>query len=673
MKIEKVTIGNFGILSNIELDLSAKVGSLVFLNGFNGRGKTTFQDALRWCFYADEPVATKFLSNYALHKAMVGDTLTTFVEVEVKMDTDGTSAIINRMLSFQKTETGNSKRFGQSQLTIKVRKSKIGSFTDIQADPELWLRRYFPERLINYFLFDGEKMVKFFDIKVKGAVEDAIREIAGVDLFDNISKNMILVEAQLNRKIAKLTGAKAEQINIELESQLSLVADIYKDYLKLLDEFTVKKTRYDEIAQILENLKGQADAAMRLKDLDREESSFRESLNRAEEEFQSEILTNGTNSLMASAFPEVKKLVLKAKTEDWLPPPFEPDRIMKLIEDQLCICGTHLSPGDSTTIALQELMEKHRINSGVGKMLAITSNLIDLVELNLQNGWKTIQDKNRLIIDTSKHIERIQKEKNRLLDLMNGSDVTEIRLLVQERKDLDREIERLTQAKAILLGQNESQTHKLTSLQDQFAKASEGNNAALELKLEADWARKISSAAGKIHQNAIELVRQRLEKTFTEKFAVIKSGKFVTEITKDFEVLTRDEFGHPTELAEGEKMMKAYVFAICLREVINLGLPLIVDTPFGRLGSKNRAELAKMLLMFLKDEVTNLDRQAIFLMQDTEYTPYTKKYFASLKPIEAYLGQDKDNVNTKSDLGYGIDPDWLLHESWKDWAEGRIG
>ena len=325
------------------------------------------------------------------------------------------------------------------------------------------------------------------------------------------------------------------------------------------------------------------------------------------------------------------------------------------------------------TQALEVLMEKHRVTSGVGKMLSVTSNMIDLVELNLQNGWKIIQDKNKSIIEFSRHIERVQKEKNRLLDIMKGSDVTEIRLLVQERKDLDVEKERLTRATAILLGKNESQTFKVENLKDQLKKASEGNNEAQELQPEAVWARKISDAAGKIHQNAIELVRQRLEKTFTEKFAVIKSGKFVTEITKDFEVLTRDEFGHPTELSEGEKMMKAYVFAICLREVINLGFPLIVDTPFGKLSSQNRAELAKMLSKFLREEITSVDRQAFFLMQDTEYTPYTKKYFESLKPIEAYLAKDEENENTKSDLGYGIDPDWKLHESWKDWAEGKIG
>ena len=95
MKIEKVSVRNFGIIADIDLDISAKEGSLVFLNGRNGRGKTTFQSALRWCFYGDEPAAAKFLSSWALNNAQIGETLTTRVEAEITMDTAGTLSLIH--------------------------------------------------------------------------------------------------------------------------------------------------------------------------------------------------------------------------------------------------------------------------------------------------------------------------------------------------------------------------------------------------------------------------------------------------------------------------------------------------------------------------------------------------------------------------------------------------
>ncbi len=672
MKIDRVSIQNFGIIADINLDISAKEGSLVFLNGRNGRGKTTFQSALRWCFYGDEPAPAKFLSSWSLNRANIGDTLTARVEAEVVLDSAGSLAIIERTQTFQKTDSAIPKRIGQTSLSVKVRKSAAGSLTEVQADPQIWVQNFFPKRLINFFLFDGEMMKNFFDLKVKGAVENAVREIAGVDRFENISKNMAAVETTLNRKIAKLTGAKAEKINIQLEAQQKLLVDIYKDWQTLDEELKANKARSEEISSILAGLEGQADAAERLKYLEKEEQDFKDQRKKAEEDFQSEILTSGTNSLLISAFPEFRKQIDRAKQEDWLPPPFEPSRVEKLLEDGECICGTHLTPGDSYTKSLEALIEKHRVSSGVGKVLDSMSREIDLVEQSLLQGWKSIQDKNSVIMTVTSRIERVQKEKERLLEIMKGSDATEIRLLVDEKKALDRRRESLVIDIARLLGQNESQTYKVESLQRELAEATEGNKEAELLQHEARIARDISEAAGKIHQSAIKQVRQRLQDSFSEKFAVVKKGKFKTEITEDFEVRTLNEFGHETELSEGEKMMKAYVFAISLREVINLGFPLVVDTPFGRLDSSNRAELSKMLSKFLESEVTQANRQAFFLMQDTEYTPYTKKYFEKLNPIEAYLAKDESFENIKSDLGYGIDPDWLLYESWKDWAEGRI-
>ena len=187
MKIERVNISNFGIISEIELDISAPEGSLVFLNGRNGRGKTTFQAALRWCFYGEEPPIAKFVSTFSLSKSKVSDTITSRVSVEIKIDAIGTLAVIERSQIFQKTDDEKVRRVGAPILQVKIRRAAAGSFTQIEADSELWLETFFPRRLMNFFLFDGEMMKNFFDLRVKGEVENAIREIAGVDRFNKIA------------------------------------------------------------------------------------------------------------------------------------------------------------------------------------------------------------------------------------------------------------------------------------------------------------------------------------------------------------------------------------------------------------------------------------------------------------------------------------------------------
>lgn len=674
MKIDMVSISNFGIISNINLDISKKEGSLVFLNGRNGRGKTTFQSALRWCFYGEEPALSKFLSTYALQKAQTGEVLTVSVTADLRMDTEGSSATIERTQTFQKIESGQAKRIGQSEILVKTRSSEAGSLTDVKTsvDSEKWLQKYFPKRLINFFLFDGEMMKNFFDLKVKTDVENAVREIAGVDRFEKISANMIEVEKILNRQISKLTGPKAEEINKAFEIQNDIVAILISEYQGIENTLKLKNDRKDEIKSKLLNREDLTSAVIKLKELDTEDLRLDQQVKQIEEEFQSEILRNGTFSMLAVCFPDFRKQLEKAKKEDWLPPPFEPDRIRDLINNKICICGSHFSEGDDKAKSLEKIIEKHELSSGIGKILDLMSRQIEIVEANLYSGWRLILEKNKLIINYKKQIDNNKEEKNKLLDIIKDNDATEVQALAEEMKKLEREILILTNQKGILTGKSEEQVNKLESLKKQLEDATKGNDKSEILKKEARIAHEISGAASKIHAIAIEQVRERLENSFNKKFAAVKMGKFHTKITPSFEVITLNEFGKETELSEGEKMMKAYIFSICLREVINLGFPLVVDTPFGRLDSPNRAELAKMLSDFLDEEVSKSNRQAFFLMQDTEYNPYTKKYFEHLKPMEAYLAKDKDFENIKSDLGYGIDEDWFLFESWKDWKEGNI-
>jgi DNA sulfur modification protein DndD len=673
MKIDKVSISNYGIISHINLDISKKEGSLVFLNGRNGRGKSTFQSALKWCFYGDEPPLSKFLSTYALEKAKPGEVLTASVIAELKMDVEGSSAVIERTQTFQKTESGDTKRIGQSQIIVKTRSSDAGSLTDVKTadDSEKWLQTYFPKRLINFFLFDGEMMTNFFELKVKADVENAVREIAGVDRFEKISLNMFEVEKILNRQISKLTGPQAEKLNKEHEYQTQVVADLHFQFKGIDETLKTKKEERDEITNKLSNREEIASAAQKLKDLDADDDSLNFQIQRADEEFQSEILKNGTVSMIAECFPDFKVQLGKAKKEDWLPPPFEPQRIRELITNKICICGTHFREGDEKEQSLTKIIEKHQVSGEIGKVLDKMSRQIDVVESNLFTNWRLIREKNDSIIHRKKLIEANKVKREKLLDIIQDNDATELHSLVEKRKVLDREIDNLSTQKGILFGRSEEQINKLEVLKKNLDEANKGNDKSEILQKEARIAREIAEAANNIHSIAIEQVRERLEKSFNDKFSVVKKG-FHTKITQEFEVITLDEFGKETELSEGQKMMKAYIFSICLREVINLGFPLVVDTPFGRLDSLNRAELAKMLSNFLEVEVSKSNRQAFFLMQDTEYNPYTRKYFEHLKPIEAYLAKDKQFENIKSDLGIGIDEDWFLFESWKDWKEGKI-
>jgi hypothetical protein len=255
---------------------------------------------------------------------------------------------------------------------------------------------------------------------------------------------------------------------------------------------------------------------------------------------------------------------------------------------------------------------------------------------------------------------------------LQGSDVASVRVLASEKGSLDKQIEDLIRSVAQLEIQAEDAASKVERLDKELGESAKGNTEAESLRLEARNTRLIAQAAAQIHESAIKQVRDELQLAVSEKFKVVKKGKFKTEISENFEVLTLNEDGSKVELSEGESMAKAYIFSLALRDVINLGFPLIVDTPFGRLSEDFRVWLAGILSEFLVKEAKKSNRQIIFLMTDTEYTPFTKKFFSAAKPLEYYLAYEKGHETDKSNLGKGIDPGWLELTVWKAWSEGKF-
>jgi DNA sulfur modification protein DndD len=673
LKIEKVSVANFGVLAHLELDLSDKSGDLVFLNGSNGRGKTTFQSALRWLFYGQEPSESeKFLSNYAFQSALSGDAITVRVSAEVAMDGEGSYASVTRVQTFVKNQDGKPSRVGYPTLEVKSRNSKVTPFTDMIPKPELWLEKYFPPRLINFFLFDGEMMQDFFEKNVKKSIEDAVKEIAGVDLFDSARINLFNVKETLNRKISKLSGSKAEQLNIEVEAQQKVVDAISADLKRETENLANYKSRKQVVLSEIAKFDGLGDAPRRLEQIEIELEENTKAFLEANREFESELLKVGINSLFLPTFDELEKQLIQAEADDCLPPKFEPARIKQLLDDEECICGSPLHIGESKRKKLEGMIEAFSVASDVGKKLELTRRGFEQVVLTVKGDWRYAQEKNGAIPRYEEKIRLLNEEKNRILVRLEGQSLESIQVLTQEQRDLDAFVEGTVRAVTSFGLQLQTAQMALKRLQDDFENASRGNAEADLLKVQAKWATELSAAASEIHSLAIRQVRERLQESVSKSFAKVKKGKFETIITENFQVLTLTPDGTELPLSQGQKMMKAYIFSIALREVINLGFPLIVDTPFGRLDESNRNELATMLSSFLLDEKSKLSRQVIFLMHDGEYTPYTRKHFQGAHPKEVYFAFDKGSEDLKSSLGEGIDPDWLKISAWQDWAKGNI-
>lgn len=670
MKFSRITIRNFGILADVAFNPSAKtVPRVVFLNGRNGRGKTSFQGAIRWCIFGSQVDSAASLSRWAINQSKAGGTVEMAVELEVDLNAEGYRASIKRSQLFEIDKNKRARRVGQED--VVVREMEANGLANVLPNPEAWLQRYFPQRLSNFFLFDGELMKNFFDTRVKGAIEDAVREIAGVDYFEDVRTKLETVKTQIDKSIAKKSGGDAEMLRQKLQDARTLALKISEKVSKDKTNLSNLEEELKEKGAIWKKVEDLAADANRSTEVQAEISAKDTELIEEENLFRRLILATGPRALVAGGLGLLQEQIATAHKEGTLPPPFNPNALQHLLERGVCICGSDLSTGEPGQEEISSLIRNFEKASTVGKRLDDTGRQWDILQAQVREQFHRITDVNKRIIYLRDEKARLVKEMEALTERLIGHQNQSAANLGKRIQELQRLI---SDFRVEIAADEKSLRDELepaaVAAQLAFDEASKGQEEVEGLRREALLAGELAQAAGAIHRVAIQIVRERLEESVSKKFDVVKEGTFVTRVTEDFEVLTENSDGTEADLSEGEKMMKAYIFSIALREVVGLSFPLIVDTPFGRLDEFYREQLAEMLAELVSNDSKNPNRQIIFLMHDGEYTPYTKRHFGKVNPHESYLAWEVKEQ--KSAIGTGIDPDWFSVTAWKDWKDGKI-
>ncbi len=152
-----------------------------------------------------------------------------------------------------------------------------------------------------------------------------------------------------------------------------------------------------------------------------------------------------------------------------------------------------------------------------------------------------------------------------------------------------------------------------------ISKKSEYNETAKEVELLEESSRIVNQILNEI----VTEVRQTIEKKTNEYFLnlIWKKGTYKeVKIDEDYNLSVINKYGSEClgSLSAGERQVLALSFMASLKEVSGFDIPVIIDTPLGRISGAPRENIAKSLPEYLKDT------QVTLLMTDTEYTPKLK-------------------------------------------------
>ncbi len=209
MIIKKLSLYNFGVYSGINtFEFEAKK-PIVLIGGLNGRGKTTFLEAVLLALYGKNSFAYSESDGLSY-----GQYLRSYVNVS-----DGSKESYVDLTFYMEKEGAKEyriKREWNSKTARTVEKTSVyedGKFNRFLTENwAMFMENVLPSGLSSFFFFDGEKIATLAGENTSDQMKQSIKALLGITVLDHLENDLIRV---INRT-AKNSVNKAEETELEV-------------------------------------------------------------------------------------------------------------------------------------------------------------------------------------------------------------------------------------------------------------------------------------------------------------------------------------------------------------------------------------------------------------------------------------------------------------------------
>lgn len=207
MIIKKLVLHNFGVYASTNVFEFKGNKPIVLIGGMNGRGKTTFLEAVLLALYGSNSFAYnesnyKSYGQYLKSFVNVSDkTLETYIDLEFSMDNKD-----NEKYCIHREWIGDKKR-----TTEKIQVYKDDSYNQFLTDNwSMFIENILPSGLSNFFFFDGEKIAELAVEKTSNQMKESIKTLLGISVLELLKSDLGRI---INRTVKNQVGnAEAEEV-----------------------------------------------------------------------------------------------------------------------------------------------------------------------------------------------------------------------------------------------------------------------------------------------------------------------------------------------------------------------------------------------------------------------------------------------------------------------------
>lgn len=644
MIIKKLALHNFGVYASDNVFVFNKRKPVVLIGGMNGRGKTTFLEAILLALYGGNSFAVSESSHKSYgqylraHVNTTDGTLESYVELEFDMNTDEDM----NTYTVKRSWTSKTRRMTDSVQVMK--NGKEDSF--LSKNWAMFVESVLPSGLANFFFFDGEKIAELASGETNEAMKSAIKSLLGINVIDSLSSDLQRIMNRLDSEhVQNYDAVHVEELRADRDDKKAALDDIVEQITNLEDHIADLKNKLSRKEADF-HAKG-GDIIDEAPSLYSERATLNGKLLHINEEFvefaASELSLELVRPLLNEILDQSKREQEDKNTRLAVDKIGEFIRLYSKSEKKSKALDSFAefvkkAADSQRTVSIYDLsdMAYHQCLSLVNHQLDDVRNRYEADKNTMITAQKRVDEiDNYLSVDIDeKKIQRIYKT---ILQLRAQIAETEVR------------IESLQKERAAANGEYLRASTEFNRCVSNYLSVMERDDDVQRMRKYALYAQQIA----KQYQLALQKEKiDSLAQTMTERYKLLLDKKnLIDRIEMDAETLDYyclDKDGNvipKSSLSAGEKQLMVismlWALAICSKKK----LPVIIDTPLARLDSVHRKAL-------ITKYFPNASEQTIILSTDSEinsdYYSIINKYVSN----EFTLRYDEYAKSSTIEQGY---------------------
>lgn len=612
MRFSSIKITNYRQYEDVEFTFEkTSKNDIHIVVASNGVGKTNLLNAINWCLYGDEPHTSGTINNIttqndrlslcnldAIENAKRDNEQFCDVTVTIDMNDENENYQFTRTASISTTTY---LQVGKDAFIVKkISESGDTTFYEAESADEV-VNRYLPKKIREYFYFDGEQLLNYFDpdsSKVSH-IRDSIYEIAQVNVIGEVEKHLMDFVKKYQKQLSQLSPsleAKAKALNDITEK----IENKKKEIAKLEEQVSNSEKAIAQMDNIINGTEKTVEDNKRYNKNNEEITRYEEKLKNAKKELVLFVRKYSILLFLYNTNKRTETYILDRAGDGTLVPDISIDVIKESLEEHKCrICGSDLN--QSAEEYLQTLVDKFMSNASIQKLTEIKNDVHR--GLNVSD-YET--EKNKIfgmITEYQAKIDELIEENDELYKRISTvSAIEEIEMAMNQKRSNEELIKINSQKIGSYKNQCDEMEKEKIDAKKAYDQAVADNQECDDLKLHHDFVMEAKGIVSNIKDEIVGDVKLKMQKLTMEIFEELLWKKETygrIELDDNFNLkLFHKKTGlsclHSCSAAEKELL--ALAFTIAIHEVSGYDNLLFIDTPVGRVSDINRENFAKVLL-----------------------------------------------------------------------------